>query len=87
MEISRLATAPSKQEKSMISTEELDQLRKQVLEFKENEERLEAEVKFLLEQIEKVKQTPMITEQSEIKRMAARHQKEVLKMQGERDEQ
>ena len=37
------------------------------------EERLEAEVKFLLEQIEKLKQTPMITEQSEIKRMAARH--------------
>jgi hypothetical protein len=44
-------------------------------------------VKFLLEQIEKVKQTPMITEQSEIKRMAARHQKEVLKLQGEKDEQ
>jgi cell division protein FtsB len=40
----------------------LDQLRKQVAELKENEERLEAEVKFLLEQIEKVKQTPMITE-------------------------
>jgi hypothetical protein len=39
----------SKQEKSIKSTEELDQLRKQVLEFKENEERLEAEVKFLLE--------------------------------------
>jgi hypothetical protein len=33
-----------------------------VAELKENEERLEAEVKFLLEQIEKVKQTPMITE-------------------------
>jgi len=45
-----------------MSTEELDQLRKQVVELKENEERLEAEVKFLLEQIEKVKQTPMITE-------------------------
>ena len=40
----------------------MDQLRKQVVELKENEERLEAEVKFLLEQIEKVKQTPMITE-------------------------
>jgi predicted nucleic acid-binding Zn-ribbon protein len=80
MEISRLSTVSSKQEKSIKSTEELDQLRKQVLEFKENEERLEAEVKFLLEQIEKVKQTPMITEQSEIKRMAARHQKEVLKL-------
>jgi cell division protein FtsB len=40
----------------------LEQLRKQVVELKENEERLEAEVKFLLEQIEKVKQTPMITE-------------------------
>lgn len=40
----------------------MDQLRKQVAELKENEERLEAEVKFLLEQIEKVKQTPMITE-------------------------
>jgi len=58
----------------------------QVVELKDNEERLEAEVKFLLEQIEKVKQTPMITEQSEIKRMAARHQKEVLKVQAERDE-
>lgn len=57
-----------------------------MVELKENEERLEAEVKFLLEQIEKVKQTPMITEQSEIKRMAARHQKEVLKVQAERDE-
>lgn len=69
-----------------MSSNELDQVRKQVVELKENEERLEAEVKFLLEQIEKVKQTPMITEQSEIKRMAARHQKEVLKVQAERDE-